>query len=521
MRKLKVVLIDDEYITLNAMKEIYDWEKSLEFELSGTATNGQDGLALCLQVKPDIAFIDIQMPIMNGLKLVEKLKEYDLKTTIIFLTAHQDFEYTHTAIQLGVYDYMLKYKITPELFASTLQKIKSNILAKDNDDVPFQHLCYSVLYNNLDHFQDAIQRYSKKNYILLISSSQNPIYLNFKQRSAKEKPATPHILLHNHSESRLLSFTSLIYYDISVYLFECTTPSQRSNLYSIQTIINDITLSRYGSEQGQLFFAASLTPVKLKDLKSAADYLRRQLSILSIRSKKQLHIVTLDHQDQAPDFNPLPDSEKLFRAISRGKEDEADAQLEILRQEILKSELTKEEFERFAERLMIDFDRLKYENPFCLPYPDNYTENEFHSIDDVFDFFHSLLEQHWNTMKLYPNGISEKLKTAVIYIREHYSENITQADVAEAVGYSVIHLSVLFKKELNMTFLKFLTNYRINIAKYYLCHTNYMVADISQMVGYSSTQYFGEIFKQITGMTAGKYRKQFSSLKDKERSGRK
>jgi len=110
----RVVLVDDERMILEGLTRVVPWEK-LDCEVSGTASNGREGLELVRRVKPDILMTDIRMPNMDGLKMVAALRSEFPELQITVLTAFRDFEYAQTALNLGVCRYLLKPSKMDEL----------------------------------------------------------------------------------------------------------------------------------------------------------------------------------------------------------------------------------------------------------------------------------------------------------------------------------------------------------------------------------------------------------------------
>lgn len=77
-------------------------------QIIGSADNGNDGLTLIKHEKPDLIFLDIQMPDMNGLEMLAKLREENIDVKVVILTAYSDFGYAKEAISLGIENYLLK-----------------------------------------------------------------------------------------------------------------------------------------------------------------------------------------------------------------------------------------------------------------------------------------------------------------------------------------------------------------------------------------------------------------------------
>lgn len=103
----KLLIADDESIIRKGLKNVIDWQK-LSIEVVGEAEDGEVALNLIEKLKPDIILLDICMPFLNGLELVKKIKDIDKNFIIIIVTGYDEFKYTHEALKLKVFDYLLK-----------------------------------------------------------------------------------------------------------------------------------------------------------------------------------------------------------------------------------------------------------------------------------------------------------------------------------------------------------------------------------------------------------------------------
>ncbi len=120
----KVLLADDEIIFLEFMSQTIDWAGQ-GVQLCPLAHDGEEALNFILKYRPDVVFIDINMPKMNGLEVCKKVREMGYQTKIIIMTAHDDFTFAHQAIQVGVIDYLLKPFDKDEIKSVLKQAIKS------------------------------------------------------------------------------------------------------------------------------------------------------------------------------------------------------------------------------------------------------------------------------------------------------------------------------------------------------------------------------------------------------------
>ena len=97
------------------LQEKVDWA-ALDCEEAGTASDGDNGLALILEKKPDILLTSIRMPGKTGLEVAEKVRAALPDCKIIFITKYAQFQYACKGIKLGVFDYLLK-PINPDEIA--------------------------------------------------------------------------------------------------------------------------------------------------------------------------------------------------------------------------------------------------------------------------------------------------------------------------------------------------------------------------------------------------------------------
>lgn len=98
-------------------------------------------------------------------------------------------------------------------------------------------------------------------------------------------------------------------------------------------------------------------------------------------------------------------------------------------------------------------------------------------------------------------------KEALDFIHEHYKENISLEDVVKAVKSNVSSFSVLFKEKTGMTFVQYLTEFRIERAKYLLENSKLTVTEIAEQTGFVNASYFGTVFRKKEGISPLQYRK--------------
>ncbi|RED64746.1 response regulator transcription factor [Cohnella lupini] len=100
---------------------------------------------------------------------------------------------------------------------------------------------------------------------------------------------------------------------------------------------------------------------------------------------------------------------------------------------------------------------------------------------------------------------SSAVERARTYIVQHVNRDLSLQEVADHVGMNAAYLSVLFKEETGETYIKFLTRYRMELAKM-LLRKGLKVNEVSERIGYHTYRHFSEVFKKCTGTTPGQYR---------------
>jgi YesN/AraC family two-component response regulator len=105
-----------------------------------------------------------------------------------------------------------------------------------------------------------------------------------------------------------------------------------------------------------------------------------------------------------------------------------------------------------------------------------------------------------------PTSSRHILKLVETYIHEHYAEDLSLTKVAQAIFVSPFYISHLFHRELDSTFLRYLTAIRIAKARQLLLGTNLQVSEIGALVGYGTAKNFRCTFKRVVGVTPTAFR---------------
>lgn len=103
---VKILIADDHSMVREGFRQLLQLEE--DFEVVGEAANGQAALELIEELKPDVLLLDINMPIKNGLEVLEEIKNLKVKTRVLMLTIHNEVEYLIKAVEIGCNGYLLK-----------------------------------------------------------------------------------------------------------------------------------------------------------------------------------------------------------------------------------------------------------------------------------------------------------------------------------------------------------------------------------------------------------------------------
>lgn len=104
--KIKILIADDQKLIREGLKVLLEMEE--DFEIIGEAKNGVEAYEFYIKLKPDIVLMDIQMPVMNGVEAIKKIKEVDSQAKIIILTTFDDDLYVYDGLKSGALGYVLK-----------------------------------------------------------------------------------------------------------------------------------------------------------------------------------------------------------------------------------------------------------------------------------------------------------------------------------------------------------------------------------------------------------------------------
>ncbi len=104
--QVRVVIVDDHVMVREGIKQLLEMDGDIM--VVGEASDGEEGLRVMEQTDPDVMLLDVNMPKMNGLEVLQKIKESGIKRNVLILTIHNEVEYLLRAVEIGVSGYVLK-----------------------------------------------------------------------------------------------------------------------------------------------------------------------------------------------------------------------------------------------------------------------------------------------------------------------------------------------------------------------------------------------------------------------------
>lgn len=184
---MKILIVDDEPLARERIREMLKGETNIE--MIAEAENGSGALQAIENYLPDIVFLDIQMPDLDGFRVLEKLDAETLAQipAIIFVTAFD--QYAVRAFEFNALDYLLK-PFDRDRFAATLKRAKSRINQSSNDDFNQRILNLLQQMNSASHYLEWLTikkeeriRLLKTKDIQWIEAQGNYVLLKFTEQS--------------------------------------------------------------------------------------------------------------------------------------------------------------------------------------------------------------------------------------------------------------------------------------------------------------------------------------------------
>lgn len=534
MKRYTVLLADDEPEIREGIIRKIDWEK-YGFEIIGSAENGRDALEIAEAKQPDVVMTDVMMPFMDGLELGERLIRTMPSVKLILFSGADDFEYVQRALKMQAVEYVLKPIDAAELGRS-LQKLKEKLDAeyeeKRNLETLRQHYIESIPVIREQFLvglvegrveEEELERKSGIGRLDLDAWGYTVALLRLEANQQEKMKA----LFRNHDEA-LVPITlkqmadeildsyvkiSSFYYGDSVGVV--ANLYQKDDVFRLVEGIDQVCKNMekiYGLTVTGGIGTVCNSPLELryarKEAQTALSYR------LSTGSGQAIYL-----GDVEPEKNSFlqfqgSDERELVEAIKLGNEQEIHDKINGIFARLQEHMLTTEQLEVYFVEVKVALLKL-------LQYYDMKPEQLFHEKDafHIIDVMQSIqdgklwmlsksLEMSQLIRKSRVSSRSVITTKAKDYVNQNYSnDQLTVEMISQILHVSPSYFSSLFKKEMGVSFIAYLTNVRMEKAVELLDTTDDKSYMIAEKVGYTDPNYFSYVFKKHYGVSPQRYRK--------------
>ncbi len=504
-----IMIVDDEKTIRSHFSRIVDFN-GLGFGISAVAKNGRDALEQLAQKPVDLIFLDVCMPVLDGLGFLKALSESveaEKLPYVVMLSGYSDFGYAREALRYGVKDYLVK-PVDEEEVERLLIKLKESLDRRASRETGSQIGRQAELVMKLFHSGNGsrkeLQDFLVLHCVAISPGQEGAGRMDTVRQALEEKmPGGKEAFLRNRGSvfSYLLARGTLDEYQRSSMLFcrhiayhlkqrgwvcavsvdeqlfrreEGTFRSQYdAGLYRIMTEVfwgTDLVISEDAA-------ARTEQAGEERRLKNEAFYMNEIRQAMAERDADRLAAVW----------------QEMDREIAQKRLDVVNLQEINYRIYYLLLDILAEEQTECRDLSPVDMRDSQY-----FPRKDVWRTEIWRQISMVFS---QVLEEG----RRRTGDVGEK---AVAYVGGHFRESITLKDVAEACYVNAAYLGRCFQKATGMSFRQYLTGLRIEEAKRLLLQTDKRVYEIAEEVGFAESKYFVMKFTESAGCTPAEYRKQ-------------
>jgi two-component system response regulator YesN len=526
-------VIDDIPTVVRGLTTSVDWEAE-GIVVAGTATNGEEGMAMIREAKPDIVLTDIRMPFMDGIEMMKIILREFPWIKLIFLSGYTDFEYAQEAVRLGAFDFIVK-PFTKVQVSEAVRKAKTAIERERSQAEQLLHmeqkLRESMPYLRQEYMRLLI-RYGSPQHKLrqqwdffgidmddegfLIMVAEIDFFADRTTDLPVSEVELIRFAVHNILEETILSHTkgSVFRENVNQFVIVANLPvgvdaeelaemcRENVSRYTYQTVSVGIGLAveepwGLSASYGQAMAALAYTFYTGGN--SVYRYTKEE-----------------ERRSGMPRYSYEKEKELLY-CLRSANTDKAEEQLEAIWDEWTNGAARPEPelMRTLCHELAHSMHRVFVERE---------TEPEIEELERKLADMNrnpSSFEELRRQMKDYcRQGCSYLQKRqfsearnlvdqAVEFIERNLQRNLTVSDCAKSVHLSPSYFSNLFKKEIGMTLAQYIIAKRMEKAKVFLLE-GMQVQDVAVSLGYEDRPYFSELFKRHTGMTPTEFRAHYA-----------
>ncbi len=483
---MKVLIADDERLVRYGLKSMLE-EIGVPARSISAASDGEEMLQMAARLAPDIAFVDIRMPRMDGLAGIERGRLVSPGTCWIILTSHSSFDYAKRALELGAAEYLLK-PVSPEDLRRVIGKMEGERrrdLLRANDE--FESRLNSLLHNTLSLSQEQREFISDARF-------QGALVL-FDGALEERALADRQLTACREIRSRIISTV-----DSRLRIALCTLPEGH--------------LALVGAWQPDAEEAAAREAVRglLKTLQVVLDSAGGEaLRVTVMAGRPCASFAELPGELAAADrLAPLRAALGIGRLILLADAEDAERRLAPLCRSINEVVLAWRQSNRLEFLAAVQRARKTFEGLAPLSHGDPVIQNIERFLrfsvgvqppsSPQEDGWIRSLESQGETIQAFERGDGPAglVDQALSFIGSNYMNDVGVAQIAYRLGVTPNYLSTLFHSVHGETFVRYVTRLRMEKARD-LLSGGIQVQDAARAVGYSSVRHFSRLFLKHFG----------------------
>ena len=496
MHLLSVIIADDDYLVIEDLKHSIPWAE-LGYRIAGTATNGQDALALVRDLQPDLLITDIIMPSMTGLEVIERARRDCPDMQVLIITSYDEFEYAKTAISQGVADYILKTQITPMYFSQRLIEISQNALTKKRRNQAairqslgdyFNFHTSEPLTERADPILYAISRLKYRFAVIAVHAPFAPDRETFDRTVYADAVATDDVVAEKFTDSSIPIRFVFGQYLILGFVSAGSTPQAQADMQGVLNKLGTI-LDTAIARPACVFYTADACTL---------ETFRREFFRLRPR--------------MAFDAALCPAAVQSFAALAAKPCDPGVADFPFAGYR-WRGDGAREDLEKLERHMNACVDRRDIAALYRLYWlivgwlrvnragDERTAESRYFSNPQMFvSHVRGLV-----AAQAQAGGEGERRHPIVVtrameYIAAHFGDHdVSVQDIADAVNVSSSRLGVLFRESLGKTINEYLTDVRIEHAIGLLENTSLKIYEVADRSGFNAPHYFSDIMYKKTG----------------------
>lgn len=536
MRSL--LIVDDDEKVIQGLLHHVRWEK-FDIEVTDTAYNGEEALAKIKASPPDMVITDIYMPKMDGLQLIEQLRETHPSIYIIIHSGYDDFENARRAMRLGVQHFFYKPATVTEIESVMLEIVqeievqqKQQRLLEQYEGQMKTFLSYTkdafirelltTRYKEADLPREKLEllQMDTEAYTVVASLSliRPPYLTKSKEREWQLMKFGAGNIIQETIEKEVRSGevdVHVITYSDTAFVIVFTAKKLELEL----TEVSKQAVGRMGSNillYLRLSYTAGIGGIKKGVHEMISSFLESQRALEAAEYQEMNQVFVFDEvygQEHTAFHYPLDLLKEIQEAIGRKEHDKlldiwGRIEHEVLVQNRMPMVMMQNLCVSTLSAFMMEhqsFEQLGEEQPTMATWM-----QQIYAMTTSVDLCRWMKEtlQGWigQTKKELTSKKSNKLIQEVKeHVEQYYDREITLADIADSLYVNRNYLSQLFKRVTGESFVTYLNKFRIELAKEKLKEGHYMVYEVSEMVGYQNPTYFSQVFKSITGVSPSDY----------------